>query len=50
MNCRFTTIDARNSGVTFALVITDSFVRGALRNDMRWALHHCPEKGSGESS
>jgi len=50
MNCRFTTIDARQSSVTCALVITDSFARGALRNDMRWALHHCPGEGSGESS
>jgi hypothetical protein len=50
MNCRFTTIDARHSSVTCGLVITiDSFAPVALRNDMRWALHHCPGEGSGES-
>ena len=50
MNCRFTTIDARHSSVTFALVMTDSFARGVLRNDICWALHQCPEEGSGGTS
>ena len=49
MNCRLTTIDARNSSVTRALVIVDSIARVALWNDISGALHHCPGEGSGES-
>ena len=50
MNCRFTTIDARNSSVTRALFVVHSFTQIALWNDMSVALHHCPGEGSGESS
>ena len=50
MNCRFTTIDARESSVTCALVITEGFALATLRNDMRWALQLCPGEGSSESS
>jgi hypothetical protein len=47
MNRRFTPIDACNSNLMRALVITDSFTRIALCNDMSVALHHCPGEGSG---
>jgi hypothetical protein len=49
MNCRFTPIDARQTSVTRALVIVNSFAQVALWNDMRKALHHSPGEGSGES-
>jgi len=50
MNCRFTAVDARQSSVMRSLVITDGVTRAGLRNEIHWALHHCPGEGSGESS
>ena len=49
MNCRFAPVDARHSSSTRPLVMTRRFIREALRNDIRLALHHCPEVGSGGS-
>lgn len=49
MNCRFAPVDARHSGSTHALVMPRSFIWATRRNDIRLALHHCPEEGSGGS-
>jgi hypothetical protein len=49
MNCRFAPVDARHSSSTRPLVVPSSFIRATLRNDIRLALHHCPEEGSGGS-
>jgi hypothetical protein len=49
MNCRFAPVDARHSSSTRTVVMPRSFIRATLRNDIRLALHHCPEEGSGGS-
>jgi hypothetical protein len=49
MNCCFAPVDARHSGSTRTLVMPSSLIRATLRNDIRLALHHCPEEGSGGS-